>query len=59
MGDLPAGLSRVTPTMKKERDKRQKWTREDYNEVMYAFYLSLKKLAGSHTKNTFRILDKL
>ena len=28
--DLPAGLSRVTPKKKKEKDKRQKWSREDY-----------------------------
>ena len=48
-GDLPAGPSRVTTTKKKEKDKRQKWSREDYKEVMYAFYMSLEKLAGSHT----------
>ena len=28
-GDLPAGPSRVTPATKKEKDKRQKWNRED------------------------------
>ena len=54
-GDLPVGLSRVTTTTKKEKDKRQKWSREDYKEVMYAFYISLEKPAGSHTENTFKI----
>ena len=53
--DLPAGPSRVTPTKKKEKDKRQKWSREDYKEVMYAFYMSLEKPSGSHTENTFSI----
>ena len=28
-GDLPACPSRVTPTTKKEKDKRQKWSREN------------------------------
>ena len=42
-GDLPAGSSIVTPTKKNEKDKRQKWGREVYYEVMYAFYISLKK----------------
>ena len=51
--DLPAGPSRLTPTKKKEKDKRQKWSREDYKEVMYAFYMSLEKPSGSHTENTF------
>ena len=41
--DLPAGPSIVTPTKKKEKDKIQKWSREDYKEVMYAFYMSLEK----------------
>ena len=49
-GDLPAGPFRLTPTKKKDQDKRQKWSREDYKEVMYAFYMSLEKLAGSHTE---------
>ena len=52
-GDLTAGPSRVTLTKKKEKDKRQKRSREDYKEVMYAFYMSLEKLARSHTENTF------
>ena len=54
-GDLPAGPSRVTPTKKKEKDKIQKWSREDYKELMYAFYMSLEKPSGSHTENTFSI----
>ena len=54
-GDLTAGPSRVTPTKKKEKNKRQKWSREDDKKVKYAFYMSLEKLAGSHTENTFRI----
>ena len=53
-GDLPAGPSRVTPTTE-EKDKRQKWSRENYKEVMYAFYRSLEKPGGSHTENTFEI----
>ena len=52
-GDLTAGPSRVTLTKKKEKDKRQKRSREDYKEVMYASYMSLEKLARSHTENTF------
>ena len=40
---------------KKEKDKKQKWSRNNYKEVMYAFYMSLEKPAGSHTENTFRI----
>ena len=52
-GDLLAGPSRVTLTKKKEKDKRQKWSREDYKEVMYAIYMSLENPAGSHTENTF------
>ena len=54
-GDLRAGPSRTTPTNKKEKDKREKWSREDYKEVMYAFYMFLRKPAGSHTENTFSI----
>ena len=54
-GDLPAGPSRVTPTKKKEKYKRKKWSREDYKEVMHAFYMSLEKPVGSHTENTFSI----
>ena len=53
--NLPAGPSRVTQTRKKEKYKRQKWSREDYKEVTYAFYMSLKNPAGSHTENTFSI----
>ena len=48
-GDLRAGPFRVTPTKKKQ------WNREDYREVMYAFYMSLEKPAGSHAENTFSI----
>ena len=48
---LPAGPFRVTPTKKKEKYKIQKWSRENYKEVIYAFYMSLEKPAGSHTKN--------
>ena len=50
-GDLPAGPSRATSTKKKEKDKRQKLSKEDYKEVMYAFYMSLEKSA----EHTFRI----
>ena len=55
-GDLPVGPFRVTPRKKKkEKYKRQKWSREDYKEVIYAFYMSLEKPAGTHTENIFRI----
>ena len=54
-GDLPASSSRLTPTKEKEKDKRQKWSRENYKEVMHTIYMSLEKPAGSHTENTFRI----
>ena len=53
--DLPAGPSRVIPTKKKEKGKRQNWSREDYKEVMPAFYMFLKEPSGSHTENTFSI----
>ena len=53
--DLPTSPSSVTPTKKKEKDKRQKCNREDYKEVMNAFYMFLEKPAGSHTENTFSI----
>ena len=48
-GDLPAGQSRVTSRKKKEKDRRQKWSREDFKKVMYAFYMSIEKPAESHT----------
>ena len=38
-----------------QSDKRQNWSREDYKEVMCAFYTSLEKSAGGHTENTFEI----
>ena len=50
--DLPAGPSIVTPTKKKEKDKIQKWSREDYKEVIYAFYMSLSKLYETRQKYT-------
>ena len=31
------------------------WSSGDYKEVMYAFYISPEKPAGSYTENTFRI----
>ena len=39
-GDLPAGSCNT----KKGKGKRQKWSREDYKEVMYAFYVSRKTI---------------
>ena len=54
-GELPAGPSRVTPRKKNEKDKRQKWSREDYKSMMYAFHMSLEILARSQTEHTFRI----
>ena len=51
-GDLPARPYRERSTRKKEKNKREKWRKEDYEEVMYAFYISLEKPAGSHTENT-------
>ena len=53
-GDLPAGPSRERSTKKKEKNKKQKWGKEDYKGVMYAFYMSLEKPAGSHTENTLQ-----
>ena len=49
-GDLPEGPSRVRPTKKKEKNKRQDWSREDYKEVMYAFYVSRKTIWKPHRK---------
>ena len=54
-GDLLAGSSRVTLTNEKEKDKRQKWSREDFKEGMYVFYMPFRKAAGIHTENTFSI----
>ena len=54
-GDLPGGPSRVTSTKIKEKDKRQKLSKENCKEVMYAFYVSLEKPFGSQTENTFII----
>ena len=54
-GDLPTSPSRVTPTKKKEKDKKEKWSRGDYKEVMYSSYMSLDKPAGSYRENNFRI----
>ena len=51
--DLPAGSSRVTPTKKEKKNKIQKCSREDYKEMMYAYYMSLEKPAESHAENTF------
>ena len=42
-GELPASPSTVITTRKKEKDKRQKCSRENYKEVMYAFYMSLER----------------
>ena len=36
-GNLPTLSSSVIPKKKKEKDKGQKWSRQDYKEVMYAF----------------------
>ena len=36
-GNLPTDSSRVIPKKKKEKDKGQKWSRQDYKEVIYAF----------------------
>ena len=54
-GDLQADPSRGTPTTNTKKDKRQKWCRETYTEVMSAFYMSLEKPVGNHTGNTFKI----
>ena len=54
-GDLTGGPSTVTSTKKKVKDKRQKLSRENYKEVMCAFYMSLEKPFGSQTENTFTI----
>ena len=50
-----SGPTEKIPTKIKEKEKRIRWTREDYFEVMYAFYLSLEKPSGSHTENTYNI----
>ena len=54
-GDLQADPSRGTPTANTKKDKRQKWCRETYKEVMSAFYMSLEKPVVNHTGNTFKI----
>ena len=41
------------PSTNIQRQKIQKWTREEYKEIMYALYHSLTKPSGSgHTENT-------
>ena len=46
----------VNPSNKtNQKEKRTKWTREDYSEVMYAFYMSLEKPSGNNTDNTFKL----
>ena len=52
-GYLPAGPSTVTPTKKKEKNKRQKWSREDHKEVMYAVYMSLENHLEATQKKVF------
>ena len=54
-GNPTAGPSKSPPPKNKRKGKRQKWSREDYIEVMYAFYMSLEKPKDNHTKNTYRI----
>ena len=54
-GDLQADPSRGTPTANTKKDKRQKWCRETYKEVMSAFYMSLEKPVVNQTGNTFKI----
>ena len=49
-GDLPASPSRVTPTKKKEKDKKQKWGREDYMYDVYFLYVSRKTGWKPHRK---------
>ena len=38
-GDLPADPSKITPTKKKDKIKRQKWNREDYKDVCFINYV--------------------
>ena len=54
-GDLQADPTRGTPTANTKKDKRQKWCRETYKEVMSAFYMSLEKPVVNQTGNTFKI----
>ena len=54
-GNPTAGPSQKTPPKNKEKLKRKKWSREEYIEVMYAFYMSLERPKDNHTKNTYRI----
>lgn len=49
------GPTEKIPPKSKQKEKRIRWTREDYTDVMYAFYMSLEKPSGSHTENTFNI----
>ena len=45
----PAG---PTPT-KHHKEKRKRWTREEYKEIMYCFYYALEKPQTNNTEDTF------
>ena len=50
---IPSPLN--SPPKKPTKAKREKWTREDYREVMYAFYLASKMPSEGLTKDSYRI----
>ena len=50
-----SGPSEKEPPTKNQKEKRIRWSREDYSDVMYAYYKSLEKPSGNHTDNTYNI----
>jgi len=50
----PSPTEKTQPKIK-QKEKRIRWTREDYTDVTYAFYMSLEKPSGNHTENTYNI----
>lgn len=47
----PSGL----PSKTNQKEKRKKWTREEYKEVLYCFYYALEKPLINNTEDTFLI----
>ena len=49
----PDSTSQTMP--QKEKKKRQKWTREDYKQIMFSFYKALDQPIKSSTQQTYEI----
>ena len=47
-----------SPSPKKRKTKRTKWTREQYKQVMTAFYQAINEPENNNTKRTYEIWRK-